>query len=302
MRTGALSLAQARVLHGATVMLPDEITREVQARVLPRAGLQSTAQFKASVRRAVAALDPTFTARATAARARVTVSHTALDDGTGELYMRGPLEITTGIHMALTAHAAKTKDELGGTVDQRKLAGLRDLTEAWLAGPGVPTRHGRTPTVNVVIELPTLLGLNNHPAEIPGIGPIPAQAAAWLLADRAPLRRLVTDPLTGHLLEYGRTTYPVPPALADHLIAKHVHSAAPYSQIDARLADMEHNTPHDQGGPTNERNATPVDRRWHRAKTHGDWAYTKDDQGVVTWRSPTGLTVRIEPHDYRLGP
>ena len=302
MRRGELTLAQARVLHSATVILPDEITHAVEARVLPRARLQSTAQFTASVRRAVAALDPMFTARAKAARAQVTVSHTALDDGTGELYLRGPLEITTEIHMALTAYAAKTKPELGGTVDQRKLAALRDLTEAWLAGPGVPTRHGRTPTVNVVIELPTLLGLNNHPAEIPGIGPIPADTAAWLLADGAPLRRLITDPLTGHLLDYGMTTYPVPPALADYLIAKHIHSAAPYSQVDARLTDMEHNTPHHHGGPTNERNATPVDRRWHRAKTHGDWTYTKDDTGVLTWTSPTGLTVRIDPHDYRLGP
>ena len=302
MRTGAMSLAQARVLHGATVTLPKEVARAVEARVLPRAGLQSTAQFNASVRRAVAALDPMFTARAKAARAEVTVSHTALDDGTGELYMRGPLEITTGIHMTLTAHAAKTKQELGGTVDQRKLTALRDLTEHYLAGPGVPTRHGRLPTVNVVIELPTLLGLNNHPAEIPGIGPIPADAAAWLLADGAPLRRLVTDPLTGHLLDYGRTTYPAPPPLADYLIAKHVHSAAPYSQVDARLADMEHNLPYDQGGRTNPINATPVDRRWHRAKTHGGWTYTKDEQGVVTWRSPTGLTCRVEPHDYRLGP
>lgn len=150
--------------------------------------------------------------------------------------------------------------------------------------------------------MPTLLGLNNHPAEIPGIGPLPGEATTWLLADGAPLRRLVTDPLTGHLLDYGMTTYPVPPTLADYLIAKHIHSAAPYSQVDAHLTDMEHNTPHHHGGPTNERNATPIDRRWHRAKTHGDWTYTKTEQDIVTWTSPTGLTVRIDPHDYRLGP
>ena len=65
---------------------------------------------------------------------------------------------------------------------------------------------------------------------------------------------------------------------------------------------MEHNLPYDQDGRTNPINATPVDRRWHRAKTHGGWTYTKDEQGVVTWRSPTGLTCRVEPHDYRLGP
>jgi len=302
MRAGRLTLAQARVLHDATYQLPAEIARKVEARVLPRAHGQSTARFRAGVRRAVAALDPAFAARAKAARAEVRVCHELGDDGTGELYVRGPLEITTEIHMALTAYAAKTADTLGGTADQRKLAGLRDMAETYLGEPGVPRRHGRIPTVNVVIELPTLLGLNAHPAEIPGIGPLPAEAALWLLADGAPLRRLVTDPLTGHLLDYGTSTYTVPPALADQLIARYIHSAGPHSTVDASLTDMEHNIPHDARGPTDPWNNTPVDRRWHNAKTHGDWTYTKDENGVITWTSPTGLTVRIEPHDYRLGP
>ena len=49
--------------------------------------------------------------------------------------------------MALTAYAAKTKPELEGTAAQRKLAGLRDITETYLASPHCPTQHGRTPTV-----------------------------------------------------------------------------------------------------------------------------------------------------------
>jgi Domain of unknown function (DUF222) len=303
MRAGRLTLAQAKVLHHATTMLPVDVARAVEARVLTRAVIQTTTNFAKSVTRAVAVLDPTFTERAKEAREQVEVTHTAFGDGTGQLYIRGPLEITTAIHIALTAHAAKTKDELGGTVDQRKLAGLRDLAEIDLGSPDTSTHHGRMPTVNVVIELPTLLGLNNHPAEIPGVGPLPADAARWLLADGAPLRRLVTDPMTGHLLDYGQTTYTVPPALADYLIAKNVCSASPHSSVDARIADMEHNTPHDQGGATDPINVTPVDRRWHRAKTHGDWTYTKNtDTDVVTWTSPHGLTCRVEPHDYRLGP
>jgi hypothetical protein len=302
MRRGELTLAQAKVIHGATVMLPAEVAQAVQARVLPRAAGQSTAAFKASVQRAVATLDASFARRAKEARDAVTISHTALHDGTGELCVRGPLEVTTEVHMALTAYSATTRETLGGTVDQRKLAGLRHMAEAYLAGPDIPTHHGRPPTVNVVIELPTLLGLNNHPAEIPGVGPLPADAARCLLAAGAPLRRLVTDPLTGGLLDYGRGTYTVPPALADHLIAQYVHSGAPHSRVDARLSDMEHNLPHDRSGPTDRVNCTPVDRRWHNAKTHGGWRYCKDKAGVLMWTSPTGMTCRVEPHDYRLGP
>lgn len=302
LHAGQISEAQARALHDATSPLPVEVARAIEEKVLRYAHRQNLTLFRASLRRWVARLDPSFTTRSIAARAAVEVSHTAFDDGTGQLYIRGPLEATTAINMALTAHAVKTKDFLGGTVEQRKLAGLRDWAEAAHAAADTPTHHGRVATVNVTIDLPTLLGLRQHPAEIPGIGPLPADAARWLLTDGAPLRRLITDPLTGHLLDYGTTTYRVPPDLADYLITKNVTSAAPYSSVDARIADMEHNTPHQHGGPTNPINVTPVDRRWHRPKTHGDWTYVKHQDGTVIWTSPTGLTCKIDPYDYRLGP
>jgi hypothetical protein len=65
---------------------------------------------------------------------------------------------------------------------------------------------------------------------------------------------------------------------------------------------MEHNTPYDAGGTTDPTNVTPIDRRWHRAKTHGGWTYQKNPDGTITWTSPTGLTCTIEPHDYHTAP
>jgi hypothetical protein len=302
MRAGEVTAAQALALHDATAQLSVEVARAIEARVLRRASVQNLKNFKASVTRAAAALDPDFTTKARQARAEVEVTHTAHDDGTGDLYIRGPLEVTTAIHMALTAYAAKTKTTLGGTVAQRKLAGLRDWAEIDLSSPDTPRHHGRLPTVNVTIDLATLLGLRDHPAEIPGVGPIPADAARWLIADGAPLRRLIIDPVNGHLLDYGHTTYKVPADLADYLIAKNVTSAAPHSSVDARGCDMEHNLPHDQGGPTDPINCTPVDRRWHRPKTFGRWRYRKRDDHTIIWTSPTGLTCQIDPYDYRTGP
>jgi hypothetical protein len=114
------------------------------------------------------------------------------------------------------------------------------------------------------------------------------------------LRRIVTDPMTGRCLDYGTKTYAVPPVLAERLVAIHHSSASPHSNVPAAKCDMEHNQPHTRGGPTNVINTTPVDRRWHRAKTHGDWTYEKDpDTDIVTWRSPNGLECIIEPYDYR---
>ncbi|HVS69361.1 MAG TPA: hypothetical protein VHE56_12470, partial [Mycobacteriales bacterium] len=79
-------------------------------------------------------------------------------------------------------------------------------------------------------------------------------------------------------------------------------SAAPHSRVPAADCDMEHLIPHQQHGTTDPNNNTPIDRRWHRAKTHTDWTYQKNPDQSVTWTSPHGLTETIHPHDYRLGP
>ena len=66
------------------------------------------------------------------------------------------------------------------------------------------------PLVQVVIPYSTLAGADEQPAELVGHGPIPASLARETAADGV-WRRLVTDPLSGSLLDDGRTTY-LPPA------------------------------------------------------------------------------------------
>jgi hypothetical protein len=174
--------------------------------------------------------------------------------------------------------------------------------ESYLTSAEAPRRHSRAYGVNVTFDAPTMFGVAQHPAEIPGYGMVPPEAALELLANGSPLRRLITDDTNGLLLDYGTKTYLVPPPLSDQLIALHMTSAGPHSNVPAATCDMEHNLPHDQGGTTDPDNNTPIDRRWHRAKTHADWTYVKNKDGTVTWTSPTGLTEIVYPHDYRLGP
>src|SRR6266511_2746466 len=73
--------------------------------------------------------------------------------------------------------------------------------------------------VQVTMPATMLMGLTEHGAELAGYGPIPAQVARELAADGT-WRRLLTDPATGHLLDYGRTTYRPPAALADFIRAR----------------------------------------------------------------------------------
>jgi hypothetical protein len=52
----------------------------------------------------------------------------------------------------------------------------------------------------------TLIGADDQPCELVGHGPIPADLAREIAAD-AVLKRLVYNPLSGTVLDYGRTTY-----------------------------------------------------------------------------------------------
>jgi hypothetical protein len=87
-------------------------------------------------------------------------------------------------------------------------------------GAQAPRYHGLRPQIQVSVALSTLLGLDEQPGEIDGIGPIPADLARRLAADPSGTwRRLVTDEL-GHLIDYGRSTYEPPADLARFVIAR----------------------------------------------------------------------------------
>src|SRR6185437_958283 len=77
-------------------------------------------------------------------------------------------------------------------------------------------RRGRDRTVvNIVIDLPTLLGLADNPARLDGYGDIPAGLARRIAAD-ATWRRMITDPITRRLLDRSPNTYRPGQALADY--------------------------------------------------------------------------------------
>jgi hypothetical protein len=302
MKAGNVTGAQARAMTDAFAGLEPELRGELEANMLKFSHRQNLTNFRRSLNRWRAKKDPHFESRAEKARREVVVEHHANDDGTGELIIKGPLEHTHLIDLALASVAQQTKPDLGGTVAERKFAALRDWADVALTGPGAPTHHGMPIRVQLVTYPSTVLGHDEHPVEIPGVGFIPAPAMRWALADGAEIQKLLVEKRTGYLRAVDPTVYHVAPQLADVLISRYVTSAAPHSNVSAAGCDMEHNIPH-PAGPSDEHNLTPVCRRWHRAKTHGDWTYTKDpDTAIITWRSPTGLRVEIDPYDYRNGP
>jgi Domain of unknown function (DUF222) len=136
-----------------------------------------------------------------------------------------------------------------------------------------------------------------------GYGPLPASIARELAGD-ANWRRLVIDPVSGHLLDYGRSTYRPPKALVDYLRARDRTCRFPGCPRAAARCDIDHTIAFKPGartgGSTSSTNCSCLCRFHHRLKTHGKWGMTLDADGTVTWAAPTGHTYRTLPAD--LGP
>ncbi len=241
---GRIGYLHAMSLTETTYGLDADVASAVQARVLPRAGGQTLAEFKRSVRRAVHTLDP---ARVEEQRAHAMTERrvcvTAREDGIAELWALLPAEGAAAVMAAVDALATVTSATDDRSADQRRADALVDLGIAALHDPHLPKAQGMRPSIHVTVALSTLLGLDEQPGELAGHGPIPASVARRLAADQTGTwRRLLTDPATGHLLDYGHTTYRPPKDLTDFVITRDGICAFPGCPRAAR--PLRHRPPH----------------------------------------------------------
>jgi hypothetical protein len=157
--------------------------------------------------------------------------------------------------------------------------------------------------VDVVIDLHSLVSISDDAGTITGQGPggpqpLDAAAIRALVAadESATMRRLVTDPLTGHLLDRGRSTYAVPAALRDFVVTRDGTCRFPGCSRRAGLAQIDHAVPWDQGGTSDRANLGALCVRHHQLKTHAGWTITASaEDGSASWRSPAGLDYEHSP-------
>jgi hypothetical protein len=130
---------------------------------------------------------------------------------------------TVWLGLDATALQLQAAARAAGLVDEGIDAYRSDALVAWanhaLADPKAPRRHGRRQQVQFITDLPSLLGFVDNPAELVGYGPIPVA----LVRDRAATAdwvRLMVDPITGYLLDYGKGIYRPPAELADYVMAR----------------------------------------------------------------------------------
>jgi hypothetical protein len=156
--------------------------------------------------------------------------------------------------------------------------------------------------VDVVISADALIGDNDWTPETKRLGPIGSHLARDLcMSPDARWRRLVTDPVTGHLVAMSTTTYRIPEHIRQAIKARDLFCRFPGCHARAEYFDCDHITPH-PAGATCPDNLAGLCRRHHRTKTFTAWK-TRLDPHTPThdliWTSPLGLTYRTTAHRYK---
>lgn len=174
------------------------------------------------------------------------------------------------------------------TKDMKRADALSSICAQFLSQlDDVVTPHRRPVTINVTVDLPTLLGLAENPGQLAGYGPIPAAVARELASDGR-WKRFITEPQTGNLLDFGRESYEPPQQLKDFLIARDRTCRFPGCRRSALLSDLDHAESWESGGRTSAENIGALCRRHHRLKTHDGWTIESFADGSCMWRSPLG--------------
>jgi hypothetical protein len=303
--TGEISPAHATVIAKETAAairdgLPESAIFEIEQRAIAHAEFHTPGQVANQVRTTIARISPE-TFEEVVARARDTrkVSCYTESDGISTIVAILPAADAQIVMNSIESFIRAASAELGNdastnkksdtrNIDMKRADALTAIASAYLSSAAeIVTPHRRPISVNVTIDLPTLLGLAENPGQLAGYGAIPASVARELAAD-GKWKRFITDPQTGNLLDYGRQSYEPPQALIDFLIARDRTCRFPGCRRSAALSDIDHAQSWETGGGTSPENLGALCRRHHRLKTHDGWKVESRADGSCTWTSPLG--------------
>lgn len=295
--TGEISPAHATAIARETATairdgLPESAIFEIEERAISYAEFHTPAQVASQVKTTLARIAPEeFEEIVQRARDTRRVSCYPESEGMSTIVAILPAEDAQIVMTALEAFIKAESEPLPAqkrSMDMKRADALTNISNLFLSTPkNSAAPHRRPVTVNVTIDLPTLLGLAENPGQLSGYGPIPASVARTLASD-GKWKRFITDPQTGVLLDYGRQTYEPPQALVDFLIARDRTCRFPGCRRSALLSDLDHAQSWESGGVTSLQNLGALCRRHHQLKTHGGWKIESEADGSCTWTSPLG--------------
>ncbi|ALG12540.1 HNH endonuclease signature motif containing protein [Kibdelosporangium phytohabitans] len=289
---GELDIMRAKAVHDYTADLDDDQAAQVEKRVLSGGKRDNLTRFKHALNREVIRADPRGAEkRRLSAKCRRDVTRWHRPDGTSTV------TVTLQPHEAeLTyQHIDELARRAGGP--RRNLGQARaDVFVDLLQGKDNP----RPPvSLHVMVPMTTLMGLNQEPGEISGIGPITADYAREL-AHHATWRRILTDP-AGQVMEVSRRRF-ASPALRRHLQVRDRTCRQPGCTVPALRCEADHSTTYALGGATGVGNLAMLCKRHNLMRQRASWRIDHVMPGVLAFTTPSRRTAVAAPAGYDLPP
>lgn len=286
---GELDMRRVWVILNAVGHLPDEAARSVIGRIAADAPRLTTGQLRARLRRLCIETDPDdATQRFEHAVVERRVVAEPIDSGTVNLLgLDLPPDRVTAVMQRVNRIAKSLRrDGETRTIDQLRADVYLDLLNDTAHHDAV------SGVVDLRVDLDTLAGLNDHPGDLAGYGPVIADIARNV-ADHAPdaeWRFTVTDPDTGRPIHTDVSRRRPTASQRRNVEARNPACVFPGCRMPASDCDLDHRVRYTDQGPTVEDNLTPLCRHDHRIRHEAGWRHTMLPEGDHQWQSALGHT------------
>lgn len=285
--SGRIDRRRAGVLVKGLTCLPAETAQSLAAEVIERASRSTSGQLAAYLRKRCLEADPDLAERRYGeALAERRVELETSEEGTAHLSgydLAAPeaveaLRRITEIAFSLTGSDDRTLDQIRADVFLDLLMG-KVFDRAVSGG-----------TVDLLVDLATLVGLAEAPGELAGFGPIVADICRQVAAEQVAgeWRFTVTDPDSGLPVANGITRRRPTRSQRRFVEARNRHCVFPGCRMPAANCDLDHRQPFGEGGPTVVGNLVPLCRRHHMLRHRGGWKHEPLPAGDHLWTSPLG--------------
>jgi hypothetical protein len=289
---GHIDVRRAKVFDRYTIDLPIATARTIVEAVLPDAPNLTTGQLGARLDRLRMEVEPDAAKERyelAVDQRRVVIEPTPA--GTANLYAFDLPPDRASVLMKRINRAARSLRNDG---DQRSMDQLRTDVLLDLCTGG--TAESPDGSVDIYVDLETLLALNDDPGELAGYGPIIADITRKV-AERqvdGTWRYTITDPTSGRPLSTGTTRRRPTAAQQREVVARHRTCIFPGCRMPARDCDLDHRIPWAEAGTTKTGDLGPLCRHDHGIRHAAGWTYKILPDGEIEWTSRLG-------HIYRTG-
>jgi len=208
----------------------------------------------------------------------------------GMVAVNGLLDPLTGATL-LSALDAKVSPTRGDDNDlrtwpQRRADALSEICREWMEFGNTPQVGGQKPQVSVLVDVATLRKESKcRPALLDWVGPITAEQARMIACDASVARVLTDGP--SQILDVGRTTRTIPPAIRRAVVARDRECIANGCHRAPQHCDVHHIIFWANGGSTRLDNLVLLCRRHHGFVHERGWRVSQRPDGSMAFLGPS---------------